>query len=75
MVFVVPEIFTKMLLYLSSLVCLPAIARGAQQVPLTDQTSPFTSSFDKLVSQNLDRWHTPGLAIAVIRGEDTFSKV
>ena len=64
-----------MLLYLSSLVCLPAIARGAQQVPLADQTSPFTSSFDKLVSQNLDRWHTPGLAIAVIRGEDNFSKV
>ncbi len=54
----------------------PAFALGAQQIPLTDHTaSPFTESFDKLVNQNLEKWHTPGLAIAVIQGEDTFSKV
>lgn len=53
-----------------------AIALGAQQVPLAGPpTSPFTADFDKLIAENLDRWHTPGLAIAVIEGEDTFSKV
>lgn len=72
----VPRAMYKMLLYVSSLVSLPVVTLGVQQMPLADQTSsPFTSSFDKLVSQNLDHWHTPGLAIAVIHGEDTFSKV
>ena len=66
----------KMLLFLSSLGSLLAIVLGAQQEPLVDPTSsPFTASFDDLVTQNLDRWHTPGLAIAVIHGEHTFSKV
>lgn len=70
------ETLTKMFLYIVRLAIIPAIALGAQQVPLTDATSsPFTASFDKLVSQNLDKWHTPGLAIAVINGNDTFSKV
>ena len=65
-----------MLLHLISLVSLPTIALGSQQVPLTDSaSSPFTASFDELVTQNLDRWHTPGLAIAVVHGEDIFSKV
>lgn len=65
-----------MLFYLFCLALLPAIGLGARQVPLTDSTSsPFTASFDKLVSENLDRWHTPGLAMAVIQGDDTFSKV
>ena len=65
-----------MLMHLISLVSLPRIALGAQQVPLIGRIpSPFTASFDKLVSQNLDRWHTPGLAIAVVHGEDIFSKV
>lgn len=65
-----------MLLYLVNLMCLPIIALGAQQLPLTDlASSPFTASFDELVTQNMDRWHTPGLAIAVVHGEDVFSKV
>ena len=65
-----------MLFYLVCLISFPAIALRAQQVPLSDPTSsPFTASFDKLVSQNLEKWHTPGLAIAVMQGEDTFSKV
>lgn len=64
------------ILYIFCIALFAAIALGAQQVPLKDPTSsPFTASFDKLVSQNLDRWHTPGLAIAVIDGNDTFSKV
>ena len=65
-----------MLSHLLSFVSLPTIALGAQQVPLTDPaSSPFTASFDELVTQNLDRWNTPGLAIAVVQGEDVFSKV
>ena len=65
-----------MFLHLISLVYLPTMALGAQQVPLTDPpSSPFTASFDELVSQNMDRWHTPGLAVAIVHGEDTFSKV
>ena len=65
-----------MLFAIYCIAAFPAFALGAQQVPLTDQTaSPFTESFDKLVKQNLEKWHTPGLAIAVIQGEDTFSKV
>ena len=65
-----------MLLHLISFVALPEIALGFQQVPLTDPTSsPFTASFDDLATHNLDRWHTPGLAIAVVNGEDIFSKV
>ena len=66
----------KMFFLTIALVCLRASVVSAEQVLLANPTSsPFTSSFDKLVSQNLDRWHTPGLAIAVIRGEETFSKV
>ena len=68
--------YLKMLVHLISLMSLPTIALGAQQVPLTGPISfPFTAGFDRLVTQNLDRWHTPGLAIAVVHGEDIFSKV
>lgn len=65
-----------MLMHLYRLVPLLAVANAIRQVPLTrPASSPFTASFDKLVSENLDHWHTPGLAIAVIDGDDTFSKV
>ena len=68
--------YQKIALHLISLVSLSAIALGDQQVPFTDPaSSPFTESFDELVTQNLDRWHTPGLAIAVVHGEDIFSKL
>ena len=65
-----------MLSHILFLVSLPAIALGAQQIPVKENiASPFTAHFDKLVAQSLHRWHTPGLAIAVIDGQDTFSKV
>ena len=58
------------------LVSLCAIALAAQQIPVKEQVaSPFTAEFDKLVARSLHRWHSPGLAIAVIDGPDTFSKV
>ena len=67
---------TNMLSNTLFLICLRAIELAAQQIPVKDQSaSPFTAHFDKLVAQSLHRWHTPGLAIAVIDGQDTFSKV
>ena len=50
---------------------------GASQVPLTAApgASLFTPDFDKLVKDTLDRWYTPGIAIAVVDGNKTFSKV
>lgn len=38
-------------------------------------SSPFTSEFDEFVQHLLLTWHVPGLAIAVIDGTSTFSKV
>ena len=65
-----------MFLHIISLLSLSTTALGAQQKPLTEPaSSPFTATFDELVTKNLDRWHTPGLAIAVVHGRDTFSKV
>ena len=66
----------RILFYILFLNFSPAIVLGAQQIPVNGQiVSPFTAHFGKLVAQSLHRWHTPGLAIAVIDGQDTFSKV
>lgn len=49
---------------------------GADQIPLTaPDASPFTPDFDKLVTDTLDYWHTPGISVAVVAGDKTFSKV
>jgi hypothetical protein len=37
--------------------------------------SPLNIEFDTLVQELLQTWHVPGLAIAVINGASTFSKV
>ncbi|KAL8836615.1 MAG: hypothetical protein Q9170_002838 [Blastenia crenularia] len=39
-----------------------------------DQT-PFTSDFDGDVVDLLNQWHVPGLSIAVVDGDETFTKV
>jgi len=39
------------------------------------QPSPLTDDFNDFVSQNLDHWHVPGFSIAVVNGNETFSKV
>jgi len=49
-----------------------------QQVPLhapEHVSSPFTASFDTYVDELLSEWHTPGMAIAVVKGGQTWSKV
>lgn len=54
--------------------CLSFTKQRPLQAPAEDH-SPFTPSFDDEVAQLLDKWHVPGLSIAVIDGNDTFSKV
>ena len=52
-----------------------AVSR-AHQIPLTaPHASPLTPGFDELVADTLAHWHTPGLSIAVVDGDKTFSKV
>ncbi|KAE8148083.1 beta-lactamase/transpeptidase-like protein [Aspergillus avenaceus] len=36
--------------------------------------SPFTSDFDSLVQEQLDKWKVPGIAISIIHGSSTYSK-
>ena len=50
----------------------------SQQIPLQSSnhiTSPFTASFDAFVENLLVEWHVPGMAIAVVNGNQTYSKV
>ena len=37
--------------------------------------TPFSSDFDKYVKRLMHNWHVPGLAIAVVDGNVTYSKV
>lgn len=46
------------------------------QTPLHEvDHSPFTSDFDKFVIRLMNDWHVPGLAIAIVNGNETYSKV
>lgn len=46
------------------------------QAPLHEvDHSPFTSDFDKFVVRLMSDWHVPGLAIAIVNGNETYSKV
>ena len=40
-----------------------------------DESGPLNEDFAKLVNKTLDLWHVPGLSIAVVDGEKTWSKV
>ncbi|KAK4999557.1 hypothetical protein LTR66_001437 [Elasticomyces elasticus] len=40
----------------------------------SSSTSPFDKSFDSLVEDTLAEWQTPGLAVAVVHGDDTWAK-
>lgn len=35
----------------------------------------FTPEFDELVKEKLDRWHVPGMSIAVIQDDEVCAKV
>ena len=61
---------TLTLVYLSY--CFPS----EERLPLQKaDRSPFTPDFDKYVTQLMNDWHVPGLAIAVVDGDETFSRV
>lgn len=50
---------------------------SALQTPLKEYTSktPLDSIFDKKVSEALEHFHVPGLAVSVVYGSHTCSKV
>ncbi len=48
----------------------------ALQFPLTQKSaSPLDGDFNDLVQRTMNYWHVPGLSIAVIDGNGTYSQV
>lgn len=39
------------------------------------KVSPFDADFAKLAQETLIKWHLPGVALAVIDGDETFAEV
>lgn len=58
-----------------------AAARGDEsQTPISDETevvrgSPFTKEYEKHVSELLEKWHVPGVAIGIVDGDDIWTEV
>jgi hypothetical protein len=48
---------------------------AVNQPSARDAASPFTSKFDSLVDNALESFKIPSLSIAVVDGDQTFSKV
>lgn len=56
--------------------------QGQKQTPMLDPATsatmapngPFTGDFSAYVEQVMDEWKVPGLAIAVIDGDDVFTQ-
>lgn len=47
---------------------------------VTESTSKMSNEeyfakYDKLINESLERWHVPGISIAVVDGDSTYSKV
>lgn len=60
----------------TTLISLSCCIRSQEQKPLHEvDHSPFSSDFDKYVERLMHNWHVPGLAIAVVDGNVTYSKV
>jgi CubicO group peptidase (beta-lactamase class C family) len=47
----------------------------AQKMLVMPPAGPLDDEFDKLVNDLLAKWHAPGIAVAVIDGEKTWTKV
>ena len=47
----------------------------ADQASADERPSPLNEDFNKFVQQNLDYWHVPGISIAVVDNNETFSRV
>ncbi len=41
----------------------------------TDTRTPLDETFDAIAKKLLQEWHVPGMSIAVIDGDQTFTKV
>ncbi len=39
------------------------------------RSGPFDAKFAKLVKETLDKWHVPGISIAVVDGDDMWAEV
>lgn len=66
-----------MLFNLTWFLALVHFACGDRQVPFNAAafSTPFTEDFDELAAESLERWHTPGIAISVVDGDETYAKV
>ena len=67
----------KMLLNIALLVTYLNLAKGLEeQEPLQSTAAgPLDAKFASLVNETLHSWHVPGLAIAVIDGDNVWAKV
>jgi hypothetical protein len=73
-------IVSQLLLASSLLSCGSAGEYVAGQTPLHNATSgandgPFNRQLDAYIAGLMKQWHIRGLAIAVVEGDDTYSKV
>jgi len=66
-------------LWSALIACLPlSLLASFYHYPLTSEhvsDSPFTASVDAFIVDTLASWHTAGIAIAVVTGHDTWTKV
>ena len=61
-------------IYFCALLFCYSVALADQASP-GERPSPLNEDFNKFVHQNLDYWHVPGISIAVVDNNETFSKV
>jgi hypothetical protein len=56
---------------------LPSASMTNQNQDSTSKTSSdeYFSKYDKLINESIERWHVPGVSIAVVDGDSTYSKV
>lgn len=53
----------------------PLTSGGVGRQGEKDKESPLTKEFDKRVEELLEQWHVPGLAIGIVDGDETWTKV
>lgn len=69
-------LFIRCYLVFAALVPWSCCAPSKEQIPLREKSpTPFTQDFDQDVIQLMSEWHVPGLSIAVVSSNETFSKV
>jgi hypothetical protein len=70
------QIYIIMLAQFATVALLLSEAWGNPQKILGDNAlSPFTTDFEQRVNKALERWHVPGISIAVVDGDHEWSAV